>query len=266
MIINSAKLVYFSPTQTTKKVLASIARGIQVETVEALDLTPPTAKTQEFDDMHTELAIMGAPVYSGRVPIDAVHRLRRLRGHDTPAVIIVVYGNRAYEDALLELKHLAVDAGFEPIAAGAFIGEHSFSNPNTPIADGRPDARDLQETLSFGRLIQEKLGAIHALDEIPPLQVPGNHPYKERPKPWRTAPVTREALCAQCETCSHVCPTAAVTVGAVVTTDPLACILCCACVKNCPTGARVMEDARIKTTAEWLNTNFRDRKEPELYI
>ena len=266
MTINSAKLVYFSPTQTTRKVLAGIARGIQVDTVEELDLTPPAARTQELDEMYTELAIMGAPVYGGRIPIDAVHRLRRLRGNNTPAVIIVVYGNRAYEDALLELKHLAVAAGFIPVAAGAFIGEHSFSTPTTPIADGRPDARDLQTTIAFGRLIQEKLGTIHALDEIPPLQVPGNQPYKERAKPWRTAPVTREELCAQCETCSHVCPTAAVTVGAVVTTDPLDCILCCACVKNCPTGARVMEDARITQTAEWLNTNFRDRKEPELYI
>ena len=200
------------------------------------------------------------------IPIDAEHRLRRLRGHETPAVIVVVYGNRAYEDALLELKNLAVTRGFVPIAAGAFIGEHSFSTPTTPIADGRPDAQDLQITVAFGRLIQEKLGGIRALDEISPLQVPGNYPYKERGKPSRIAPVTRKGLCGKCGTCATVCPTAAVAVAATVSTDQLGCILCCACVKNCPTGARVMEDARVKQKAEWLNVNCSERKEPELYV
>jgi ferredoxin len=266
MKINSAKLIYFSPTQTTQKVLEGIARGFQVDTVEHLDVTPPAARTQEYDAMRTELAIMGAPVYGGRIPIDAEHRLRRLRGHNTPAIIVVVYGNRAYEDALLELKDLAVEGGFVPVAAGAFIGEHSFSTPATPIADGRPDAQDSQKTVAFGRLIQEKLGDIRALDEIPPLQVPGDYPYRERGKPSRIAPVTREELCGKCGTCATGCPTAAITVGATVSTDQLKCILCCACVKNCPTGARVMEHERIKQSAEWLYANYSERREPELFV
>jgi hypothetical protein len=61
-------------------------------------LTPPAARTQELDEMHTEFAIMGAPVYGGRIPIDAVGRLRRLNGHYTPAVV-----HRG--DRLLMAKH-----------------------------------------------------------------------------------------------------------------------------------------------------------------
>ena len=41
----------------------------------------------------------------------------------TPAVLVVVYGNRAYDDALLELSDIATGAGFVPLAAGAFVGE-----------------------------------------------------------------------------------------------------------------------------------------------
>ena len=82
-------------------------------------------------------------MYGGRLPADAVKRLSNLKGHNTPAVIVVVYGNREYEDALLELNDLAIEAGFKPVAAGAFIGEHSYSNKDSPIAHGRPDEKDI---------------------------------------------------------------------------------------------------------------------------
>lgn len=74
MNINAVKLVYFSPTQTTKRVVEGIAQGIRVDTVEQIDLTPSEARTREFEEMGDQLAIIGAPVYDGRIPIDAVHR------------------------------------------------------------------------------------------------------------------------------------------------------------------------------------------------
>ncbi len=266
MNINSAKLVYFSPTKTTKKVVEGIAQEIQTDKIEHLDLTPPEAKTRKFEEMHDELVIIGAPVYGGRIPIDAAHRLQRLKANGTPSVIVVVYGNREYEDALLELKDLAIEAGFKPVAGGAFIGEHSFANDTTPIANGRPDTEDLKKAREFGKLIWKKLRDIQALDDMSPLQVPGNFPYRERGKPSKTSPITQETLCTMCETCATVCPTAAITVNDKVMTDPNPCILCCACVKNCPTQARVMEEPRIKQAAKWLNTNFSQRKEPEVYV
>jgi ferredoxin len=266
MDVNAIKLIYFSPTRTTKRVLEGIAAGIPSGAVEHLDLTPPAAHTQEFAPLHDELAIVGAPVYGGLIPIDAVHRLRRLRGNDTPAVVVAVYGNREYEDALLELRELVTAGGFRPVAGGAFIGEHSFSNAVTPIAVGRPDAQDLQKAMAFGRMIRDKLRGVQALDEVAPVAVPGNLPLKERDGPWRMPPVTKAGVCTLCGECATVCPTAAIAMDGVVVTDGTACISCCACVKICPTGARVMEDARARRTARWLNAEHSERKEPEVYV
>ena len=266
MNFTSAKLVYFSPTQTTRKVLEGIAQGAQILTVEQVDLTPHGARMQILPEMHDELTIIGSPVHSGRLPSEAIFRFGRLRGNDTPAVIVVVYGNRAYEDALLELRDLVLERGFKPVAAGAFIGEHSYSNNLTPIAVGRPDAEDIRKAKEFGRMIHEKMHNMGALDEITPLQVPGNFPYKERPARPDVSPVTQEMICIKCEKCASVCPTAAITVGETVVTEPGTCIRCCACIRNCPTGARIMDDPRTRKMAEYLSVNCCERKEPEIYL
>jgi len=117
MDIHSVKLVYFSPTGTSKRIAEAIAKGVQVS-CEHIDLTPPTARTQEFEKLHDELAVIAAPVYSGRIPSEAVYRLRRLGADDTPAVLVAVYGNRHYDDALVELQDLAIELGIRPVAGG----------------------------------------------------------------------------------------------------------------------------------------------------
>lgn len=266
MNINSAKLIYFSPTQTTRKIIEGIAQGVQLVTVEHVDLTPPDARMRKLTEMHGMLAIIGSPVYAGRLPNDMVSRFRRLKGNDAPAVIVVVYGNRAYEDALLELRDLAVESGFKPVAAGTFIGEHSYSTGAAPVAVGRPDSEDLKKAKEFGTMICEKIRTIGALDELPRLKVPGNFPYKEGSALKNISPVTQETICAKCEKCASVCPTAAVTVRDTVVTDRSLCIRCCACVKSCSTGARVMEDPRIRQLSEQLSMNCRIRKEPETFM
>lgn len=266
MDITSARLIYFSPTRTTKKIIRGIAQGIQPVTVEHIDLTLPDATMQKPAGMHRELAIIGSPVYGGRLPVEAVSRLRRLKGNDTPAVIFVVYGNRAYEDALLELRDLALEVGFKPVAAGAFIGEHSYSTDTAPIADGRPDIEDLRKAKEFGRMIQEKMRNVRATAEMPPLQVPGNFPYKDRGGLAGISPVTQEASCAKCGKCASVCPAAAITGRDTVVTDASLCIRCCACAKTCSLGARTMDDLRIRQVSEQLSKNCRERKEPETYL
>ncbi len=178
MTINSAKLIYFLPTQTTRKVIESIAQGVQIATVEHIDLTPPDARMQKLAEMRDQLAIIGSPVYSGRLPTDFISRLRLIKGNDAPAIIVVVYGNRAYEDALLELRDVALEAGFKPVAAGAFVGEHSYSDNATPIAVGRPDVEDLRKAKVFGKTIHEKLRNMRALDEMVTLQVLGTSPIR----------------------------------------------------------------------------------------
>jgi ferredoxin len=266
MPYDKIKLVYFSPTRTTQGILQAIAQGMSVGRMDHFDLTPPQAETRLFGEIADGLTIIGAPVYAGRLPIEAVRRLRRLKAREVPAVLVVVYGNREFEDALLELKNLAGEQGFRPIAAGTFIGEHSYSTKDKPIAIGRPDEADLNQAREFGRRVLAKIHNSRGMEPLPALVVPGDFPYKERMDRPLEAPTTQETLCILCATCASVCPTAAVTVADAVITEPERCILCHACVKNCPTGARVMDVERIKKMADWLNTNCARRKEPEMFL
>jgi ferredoxin len=262
----SARMVYFSPTQTTKRILEAIAQGVEADGIEHLDLTPPEAGSQGIVETDNQLTIIGVPVYGGRVPQEAIRRLQRLKARKSPAVVVVLYGNRAYEDALLELRDLAVGLGFTPVGAGAFIGEHSYDSEVTPIATGRPDQDDLRKAREFGRKIQKKLDMLSGLHEVPPLPVPGKLPHRERGTTTKLPPESLQSLCTRCGKCATVCPTAAVTVGETVVTVATSCISCCACVKNCPTKARVIVDPGIRDRAEKLSKTCGDRKEPEIYL
>ena len=135
MNIQSLKLVYFSPTGTTKAVIQEIARGINHGNTEIIDITSPEARTHPLQTTENDLLVIGLPVYMGRLPALLMEWLHLVKAYNTPTVCIVVYGNRVYGDALLELKNILVERGCKPIACAAFIGEHSFSSSETPIAE-----------------------------------------------------------------------------------------------------------------------------------
>lgn len=265
MNLDAVNLVYFSPTHTTQRILEGIVQGMGASTVTPMDLTPPHAPHQRVEIDKATLTLIGAPVHSGRLPQVAVERLYRVRGHDTPAVLVVVYGNRAFEDALLELKDVTMARGFIPIAGAAFIGEHSYSTAALPIAMGRPDVADMEKAVAFGQQIRATW--LEAPHEFIPVDVPGAFPYRERnPVPETPpTPITHVDLCTLCGACAAVCPTAAITVGDAVMTQAAACIQCCACTRVCPTGARVMADPRILRTAAWLYEEHSARQEPEVF-
>ncbi len=266
MDFNSGKLIYFSPTHTTKKIIRAIASVLPLDRFEDLDLTLPDADRRIFPEVGNELTILGTPVYAGRVPAVAARRLKRIQAKGSPVLVVVVYGNREFEDALLELKNIAIQQGFRPFAAGAFIGEHSYSTTKVPIASGRPDESDLKKAMEMGTMVFKKLQRILGLKDWSIRKVPGNFPYKERMPISNESPRTQETLCTLCGTCATVCPTAAVVLNDSVVTEPELCILCQACVKNCPTGARITEVPRIKQLAESLHSNHFNRKEPEFFL
>jgi ferredoxin/flavodoxin len=273
MEIRKATLAYFSPTGTTRKVLESIARGLAVAEVEALNLTLPDAGDPPLPEggllssprSSDELVILGAPVYGGRIPVDAVRRFKTLRAKGTLAVLIVVYGNREFDDALLELKDLSVELGFVPVAAGAFIGEHSFATEAIPIANGRPDGLDVQKAIAFGAKIRDQIALLASPEAIPELKVPGRFPYEGGALTMNIAPVTDEDACTICSTCSEVCPTGAISVNGSVTTDPALCIRCSACLKECPEEARSWQDEMMTKITNWLYEECKVRKEPEFF-
>ena len=266
MDVKKVTLICFSPTGTTRKVLESIAKGIAVDDVEHINLTLPEGPGQTISTFSDELVIIGAPVYGGRLPVDAVNRFRQLKASDTLAVLIVVNGNRAFEDALLELKNLSIGLGFKPVAGGAFIGEHSFATRDVPIANGRPDSQDLQIAFDFGEKIKAKVTAYPSPDAEMDLNVPGRFPFMASgARSMAVSPVTHEDTCTVCGTCADVCPTAAISINGSVVTQIEQCIRCCACIKNCSTGARGMEDKMMKNLAKGLSQYFSYPKEPRIF-
>ncbi len=260
------KLITYSPTRTTQRVLTAIAEGLQAKTTIDLDLTMPDAATRLLPETDEDLTLLGAPVYAGRIPAPAARRFRRLHGDGTPAVVIVVYGNRAYEDALLELSDLAIKVGYVPVAAGAFVGEHSYATEVTPIAVGRPDERDRAQAVAFGQVVGARLRRLNRYERLPTLHLPGQRPYRAGVQHRDAAPTTRPEMCTHCGICADVCPVGGISINGDVHTDGQACTLCCACVKACPTGARVMLDEGVLRTARWLASEYSERKEPELFL
>jgi ferredoxin len=266
MDINTITTVFFSPTRTTRRIVEGVALGLGAEEVKSIDLTPAQAAGQTYAGNPRGLTIIGSPVYSGRIPADMIARFGNIKGGGGSAVVIVVYGNRAYEDALLELRDLAISAGFNPIAAGAFIGEHSYSQESTPIAPGRPDRADLEEAAAFGKMVREKLGRMSTSDLLPPVQVPGNFPYKEVALSSGIAPATDESICTQCGECVSFCPVGAIPADAPSEVHAQKCIRCCACVKFCPSQAKAMDHERINQFREYLTGNHKEPKSPETFL
>ncbi|WP_461209575.1 4Fe-4S binding protein [Desulfocurvus sp. DL9XJH121] len=268
MQIRKVQGVFFSPTGGTRRVVTAVAAGAGVGLSEEWDLTLPDAPEPDFSDQEETLVVIGVPVYSGRVPATAVERLQKIKGGGIPAVLVVSYGNRHYDDALLELRELATEAGFKPVAAGAFIAEHSFSSDAMPVAAGRPDSPDLGAAMRLGGDVLVKLEELHSAKSIKKLKVPGKKPYREGTGQFDPpiCPSVDMELCELCGGCAEVCPTGAITVDEEPKTDAAACIMCMACVRACPTGARVMDAPAIAAINKKLFDNCSERREPETFL
>ena len=265
MLLEKVNLVYFSPTGSTKSLSEAIAKGIGSK-YSIINLTRPESINVTYEFATTDLTIIAVPVYSGRVPKTAVERIGRLKGNNTPAVLVTVYGNRDIDDAMLELKDHTTLLGFKAIAGASFIGEHSFNTPEFYVAVGRPDKNDIEKAYSFGIKVRKRFEEIK--NEIPDLQVPGKQPY--RAYNLLITDIlkidTNMLTCTLCGACAQVCPTGAIKISDSVSTDSLLCIKCQACIRICPMKARAWENDRIKDVAKWLVTNCSTRREPDFYL
>lgn len=270
--------IVFSPTGTSAKVAASVASGI--EELMAAEICGCDVTRRSADlclrPLKSDIALIAAPVYGGKMAPLAKERMKGIVADSTPCVLIAVYGNRAFENAVKDMAEFAESLGFVPVAAAAFVGEHSYSRSGTPIAEGRPDKADLADAVSFGRAIGERLkeGAMSPadvaglLDEPLPEQSLVNfrtfvmgYMESQQANPVRLLPEIDVELCCECGKCVEVCPTEAIgsDCHSIV---PEKCIKCSACVKICPVGARSLNSP----FAPVLSENFSIRKSPRWIV
>lgn len=256
MTINRVKYYYFSPTNTTKKVVEKIASGIGKDIIEE-NITFIEKNSKEYVNEEDTLVIVGVPVYGGRVPQIILETLRGIKGSGY-AVPVVVYGNRAYEDALVELEDILEKNGFSILAGGAFIGEHSYTRK---VGTNRPDSNDLDIAFNFGKKIAEKL---EKEDYSKPILL-GNRPYKPD-MPVRVFAPSSNDRCILCKKCWKVCPVGAIDSNNPKNVDIEKCIHCYACIKICEFEGREVINNPVQPIIEMLESKFRERKEPELFL
>ena len=277
-MINNIIALYFSPTRTTKRVVCAIAaetaRVLGVAYSE-IDITTPAQREKAISFTKNDLVIFGAPVYIGRMPNLISPFFKTINGNGALGVPVAVYGNRAYDDGLIELRDIMAEDRFRLIAAAAFVGEHTFSYV---LGGGRPDTKDLEIAKKFAAKIAEKVRSIDNFPEEPcTIEVPGTpFPYsgfykatdtdKKSVDIRKVLPKTDVTKCTQCGECARIC-----SMGAIDPTDYQKitgkCIKCGACIKRCPQGAKYFDDPQYLSHLKLLEDKFSGKRcEPELFI
>jgi len=254
------KLMFFSATHNTKKVVHAVSKGIGSQAVSNVyDIRLPDFNTEEVVFEAEDILIVGVPVYGGRVPAFLVPIFEKLNGNGAKVVLVATYGNRAYEDALVELRDIFTKDNFTCVAAGAFIGEHSYT---TEVGTGRPNADDLKLAEQFGAAIAAKL----MQNEETPLLMSGNIPYKERKQMKKMKPDTTDA-CIQCGKCSKQCPVSAIDRNDAKVIDSERCIICYNCVRVCPVEAKEFNEELITKIKDMLIAHCSETQlEPEWFL
>lgn len=265
-------IVYFSPTGTTKKVVKSMAKEIVnredgINFNHELDITLPKNRKKFIEFNCGEIVVVGMPVYAGRVPNILVEYLKTIVSDGALAIPVVVYGNRNYDDALIELADILELDGFTVIAGAVFIGEHSFSKT---LASGRPDKEDLKIVSEFVDKIIENIMTDNKVIDL----IKGQRPYRKHYMPKdklgelvdlrKVKPKTNED-CIDCKLCAELCPKGSINIENVKEVKGI-CIKCGACIKNCPVEAKYYDDENYLRHKEELELEFSVRREPELFV
>ena len=243
---------FFSPSDTTRKYAEVMTEAFGGDS-QFIDLTHGSYTIQsEFAEGDT--AILISPVYAGRIPAMAAELFRQIDGHGMKAIVAVVYGNRDYDDALLELADIASEDGFEVVAAGAFIARHCIF---PKVANGRPDKSDIEISTDFIKRARES-------DKLDISAIKGKRPYKT-PRAVPLRPQTIEDECRSCGICAKECPTGAID-PVTLATDKDKCITCCRCIYVCGSNARKFKGIMYATAGKIFTFQNSKRCEPELFF
>lgn len=254
-MIKKVSSVFFSPTGSTKKVVDAICHTLSNDVAE-YDLSRTDFKEETFTK--DDFLVIGVPVYKGLSPKIAIERIKMLKGSGTYATTVAVYGNREFEDTLLELNNVLIENGFIVLSSAAFIGEHSLVRD---YGKNRPDEKDIEEINDFA---QSTLNLLENSDALENVNVPGNFPYKEIAK--NTIQVFTNDNCIKCLNCANNCPVNAIPPENPRETDIGTCIACMRCVKICPTNARFIHDDVKKNLFDYLSAVAGGRKNNKVFL
>lgn len=249
--------IYFSPTQGTKKITNLLAD--EWKDYQEIDLCEDTSKLEKEKKIFSEqdVCFFGVPSYGGRVPAVAVERIQNFIGNHAKAILVVAYGNRHYDDTLLELYHILKERDFQCVGAVTAIAEHSIMRQ---FGAGRPDEEDREQLKQFAKQI--KIRVENPVDKE--MELCGNIPYKEyHGVPLK--PQTKE-ICNQCSVCANLCPVGAISLKEPNKTDKEKCISCMRCIQICPKHARELDQVMLNGVIEKMKNLFKERKKNELFL
>ena len=256
MKLNKAIAVYFSPTGNSRKCALATA-GVVGRNIEEIDLTKPVSFNESMKFDINDFIVFSAPVYGGRLFKGFAEKLSKLNGNFAKCIGIVTYGNRDYEDALLEMKNILIERNFIPLGFGAIVGRHTYGQ----IQVDRPNNADLEKCRVLAKGVLEKIEK--GIFSIP--DVKGNFPYKDGGNGGSFYPQT-EDTCKKCGLCAKSCPQGAISFDDFKTIDTNKCISCFRCIRICPFGSKVIKTKEYIEFADMFSKKLSVPKEDEIFV
>lgn len=257
MKITHIKKIVFSPTGGTQKV-ADLIANVWQQPQEIIDLSNPEVDFDQYCFTGHDLCIIAVPSFGGRVPAIVVERLKHIHAMKSPTILIATYGNRAYDDTLLELKEVSENQGFACMSAIAAVCEHSIMRQ---FGMGRPDQLDELQLIDYAKNIQDIIIRVADMVEV---SVPGNKPYRD----YHGVPMKPKATkkCTQCGQCAKQCPVKAIRSDSPQKTDEKKCISCMRCISVCPLHARKCNQLILAVAVKKMAKVCSGSKKNELFI
>lgn len=249
--------IVFSATGRTQKVVDIISSEFNCEKSK-INLSDFNTENEIYNLTEDSFCIVAVPVYGGRVPLPAVKHLHNINGNGANAILVAVYGNRAIDDCLLELKNILTEQGFKCRAAISAVAEHSMM---PQYGAHRPDVKDQEELKKFAVEIKEKFENKTLSDSV---EVPGKIPYVKASNMPLKIKVNKD--CIKCSKCAKNCPVNAIPFDNPTKTDSKKCITCMRCIDNCPKKARSLPNALMNVVSIAMKNKFEGRKDNMLYI